>query len=191
MKLVLASSSVYRQALLARLGVPFEVQIPALDEAPLADESAPAQALRLARLKASAVAASGADTLIIGSDQTAEIDGIRLGKPGGFDAAVEQLRRCSGRRVEFHTGVALLNARTGAMQSAVVSTGVVYRTLDPAQIERYVARDQPYDCAGSAKIESLGIALITAVHSEDPTALIGLPLICLTTMLAREGIALP
>lgn len=185
--LVLASSSRYRRELLGRLGVPFESVSPDIDERPLAGEAPHATALRLARAKAQAIGTSHPDAIVIGSDQVAECDGRALGKPGGFDAAFEQLRFLRGRVAFFHT--ALCVVRGAAFEDAdVVSTEVRFRTLDDATIERYLRIEEPYDCAGSAKSEALGIALLDAVRSDDPTALVGLPLIRLVSMLAAAGL---
>lgn len=190
-EIVLASSSSYRKGLLARLGLDCAVQAPDIDETPLPGESPVATATRLAQAKARKVAAAKPAALIIGSDQVAMLDGAVLDKPGSHDAAARQLRMMSGHCAMFHTAVCLLDAATGAMQCASVPTTVFMRELSDDMIERYLQRDQPYDCAGSAKIEALGIALVEKVESDDPTALIGLPLITLVTMLKRNGIELP
>lgn len=189
--IVLASSSAYRKVLLARLDIPFTVISPNIDEQPLADEAPPATALRLAQAKARKAADQESTSLIIGSDQVAVMDGAVLGKPGHHAAAVAQLRAMSGRTVVFHTALCLLNAMNGRLQTANIPTTVRFRTLDNPQIERYLRHDQPYDCAGSAKIETLGIALVECIASDDPTALIGLPLIALVTQLRNEGVLLP
>jgi septum formation protein len=188
-RLVLASTSVYRKALLGRLGIAFEVASPHTDERPLAGEDAPATALRLAALKAQSVRAAHRDALIIGSDQVATSAGGVLGKPGDHATASRQLRSLSGKSADFHTAVALLDAANGSVQTRVVPCRVHFRTLDEARIDRYLALEQPYDCAGSAKAEGLGIALIARIDTEDPTSLIGLPLIALTEMLERAGFA--
>ncbi|MFN2349678.1 MAG: nucleoside triphosphate pyrophosphatase [Thioalkalivibrio sp.] len=187
--LILGSSSPYRHELLERLGLPFQCHSPDVDERPLADEAPDALVARLARLKAEAVARQYPDALIIGSDQVAELDGRILGKPGGHEQAVQQLRAASERAVRFHTGLCLLNARTGRVQILAVPFTVHFRTLDSAMIEEYLRREQPYGCAGSFKSEGLGIALFQRMEGDDPTALIGLPLITLTTMLREEGVA--
>ncbi|MCS7101363.1 MAG: Maf family nucleotide pyrophosphatase [Burkholderiaceae bacterium] len=187
--IVLASTSPYRRALLERLRLPFLVARPDVDEAALPGESPATTALRLAEKKARAVAAHHPGALIIGSDQVAEVDGTRLGKPGGFAAALAQLERMQGRTVVFHTAVALLDAAGGALRTANVPTEVRFRTLPRAALEAYLHLDEPYDCAGAAKIESAGIALVEAVRSEDPTALIGLPLITVTSLLADFGVS--
>ncbi len=188
MKLVLASTSPYRRELLARLGVPFEVAAPDVDETPLPGESPDDTAQRLSVLKARAVAAHFPDALIIGSDQVALLEGVQLGKPGSHDNAVAQLRAMRGKALEFHTALTLLNAKTGSAQTANVPVRLVMRSYSDAQIEAYLRRDQPYNCCGSARSESLGIALIARYETEDPNALVGLPLIKLTEMLAREGL---
>ncbi|MDR5878574.1 Maf-like protein [Caballeronia sp. LZ032] len=190
-RLILASSSPYRRALLERLRVPFEVVVPAIDETPLEDETPQATALRLSAAKARAaaqrVAESGA-LLVIGSDQVATFDGRQIGKPGTHDKAVEQLRAMRGRSVEFHSALCVFDSRTNDTQSADIVTRVRFRHYSDAQIETYLRAETPYDCAGSAKSEGLGIALLEAIESDDPTALIGLPLIALTGMLARAGL---
>lgn len=188
MKLVLASTSPFRRELLARLGVPFEVAAPEVDESPLPGEQPDETARRLSLLKAQAVATRYPDALIIGSDQVALLDGEQLGKPGSHDQAVEQLRRMRGRAIEFHTALTLLNSRNGRVQTAVVPVRLVMRDYTDAQIEAYLRKDQPYNCCGSARSESLGIALIARYETEDPNALVGLPLIKLTEMLANEGL---
>jgi len=187
--LVLASTSRYRRELLARLGLPFEAAAPEVNEWPLPGETPPALALRLAEAKARAVAARFPQALVIGSDQVADLDGTRVGKPGNHDNAVRQLRAMSGRTVTFHTAIALVDAESGRAQRALVPVEVTFRQLNDAQIEAYVRREQPYDCAGSAKSEGLGIALIASLRGDDPNALVGLPLIALVTLLANEGVA--
>lgn len=188
MKLVLASTSPYRRELLARFGVPFEVAAPDVDETPLPGESPDDTAQRLSVLKAWAVAKRFPDALIIGSDQVALLEGVQLGKPGSHEKAVAQLRSMRGKALEFHTALTLLNARTGSVQTANVPVRLVMRDYSDAQIEAYLRRDQPYNCCGSARSESLGIALIARYETEDPNALVGLPLIKLTEMLANEGL---
>jgi len=188
--IVLASSSPYRRGLLARLRLPFEVRAPALNEAALPGEPARDTALRLAQAKARAVAVDCPGALIIGSDQVAVLDGTALGKPGTHANAVAQLTAMRGKTVLFHTAVALFNAATGALQSAEVPTTVRFRRYDDSEIERYLAAERPYDCAGSAKIEGIGITLVAAVESADPSALIGLPLIELAAMLRNEGVVI-
>ena len=188
--LILASSSRYRVELLSRLRLPFSAISPDIDESPLSNETPEATALRLAQAKALTVAASNPRALIIGSDQVADLHGMPLGKPGNHANAVRQLRAMSGRRVLFHTVVCLHNAVSGKSQVENVHTMVTLRMLTDAEIERYLMLDQPYDCAGSAKVESLGITLAESIDSSDPTALIGLPLIALARMLRAEGVTL-
>jgi septum formation protein len=174
--------------LLERLGLPFDVRAPSVDERLFAAEPARAAALRLAEAKARSIGATETAALVIGSDQVAALGASCLGKPGGHEQALNQLRAMRGRDVVFHTAVALLNTASGALQCADVPTTVRFRELSDRQIARYVERERPYDCAGSAKIEGLGIALVERVESADPTALIGLPLIELVSMLGREGL---
>ena len=187
-RLVLASTSRYRKALLERLGLPFEVAAPQADEQALPGEPPAATAARLALLKASSLAPRFPDALIVGSDQVASCEGEQLGKPGGHAAALRQLRRLSGKAADFHTAVALLDCKSGETQSRVVPCRVVFRALDEGRIEAYLRREQPYDCAGSAKVEGLGIALIARIDTQDPTSLIGLPLIALSEMLEHAGL---
>jgi septum formation protein len=187
-RLVLASSSKYRKALLERLGLAFEVAAPAVDERMLPEEAPAATALRLSILKARALEKRFGDALIIGSDQVAALGSDRLDKPGEHANAVRQLRRLSGKAADFHTAVSLLDARSKNLQSRVVPCRVTFRRLDDARIEAYLRREQPYDCAGSAKAEGLGIALIARLETDDPTSLVGLPLIALTEMLERAGL---
>ena len=190
-QLVLASGSSYRRTLLDRLGVQYTVCPADVDETPRAGEPPVAIAGRLALEKARAVAPRFPSHLIIGSDQVATIDGITtVGKPLSHARAVKQLMELSGKRVDFHTAVCLLNSLTNVERSAVVSTTVEFRRLSGAAIETYLQKDHPYDCTGSAKIESFGIALVRRVASEDPSALIGLPLIALQDLLAAEGVQL-
>lgn len=188
MTLVLASTSRYRRDLLTRLGMPFEVLAPEVDEMPLPDESPSATALRLSVLKAQAAATTYPDALIIGSDQVLMLDSEQLGKPGNFDNAFAQLKKMQGRAMVFHTALTLLNSKTGNIQTRDVPTVVHIRPLTDTQITAYLNKEQPYDCAGSAKSEALGIALMTHMDSPDPTALIGLPLMALTGMLLNEGV---
>jgi septum formation protein len=189
--ILLASTSRYRRELLARLALPFEVRDPAIDEAPQAGESPQATAMRLALAKAEAVANGAPNAIVIGSDQVADLDGRAVSKPGEHPVAFAQLRRMSGRAVVFHTALAVVDTRRASFRVDNVTTTVTFRELSDAQIESYLASDRPYDCAGSAKIESLGIALVRSLQSDDPTALIGLPLIRLVDMLAECGIGLP
>ncbi len=188
--LVLASTSVYRRALLARLGTTFRQHSPQVDETALASETPAELAARLAAAKAHAVAASNPAALVIGSDQVAHCEGRILGKPGDIDNARLQLRACSGRQVQFHTGVCLVDTRDTLAREfyALDVTTVVFRNLDDAEIERYLAREAPFDCAGSFKSEGLGIALFERIESQDPTALVGLPLIALCRLLREAGV---
>ncbi|RKJ96328.1 Maf family nucleotide pyrophosphatase [Alicycliphilus denitrificans] len=189
--LVLGSTSRYRRELLARLGLPFDVAAPAVDETPLAGEAPRALALRLALAKARAVAAAHPQAVVIGSDQVADLDGKPLGKPGNHERATAQLRRMRGQTVVFHTALAVVCQATGFEQVDLAPVRVRFRDLSDAEIERYLHAEQPYDCAGSAKSEGLGIALLDAIDSDDPTALIGLPLIRTCRMLRAAGLALP
>jgi MAF protein len=188
MKLILASTSRYRRELLSRLHLPFDILAPAVDETPRNGESPAATAWRLSVQKAEAAAASHPDALIIGSDQVLMLGDEQLGKPGNFDNAFLQLKKMQGRSMVFHTALTLLNSRSGHAQTRDVPTTVQIRPLSDAQIRAYLQKETPYDCAGSAKSEALGIALMTRMDSADPTALIGLPLIALTEMLYAEGI---
>lgn len=188
-QLILASTSPFRRALLTRLGLPFETANPAVDEALLAGESPEAGALRLSEAKARAVAGQHRDALIIGSDQVACLDGQIFGKPGTHDNALRQLQVMRGRRVNFFTGLCLLNARTGNAHRRGVATLVTFRNLTDEEIESYLHKEKPYNCAGSAKSEGLGIALIARIDGEDPNALIGLPLIALCDLLRLENIS--
>lgn len=190
-RIVLASTSPYRRELLERLGIAFEVARPEVDEAAVTGESPDALAIRLAEAKGRAVASHYPGALIIGSDQVADLDGRQLHKPGNRDNAIDQLTAASGRRVRFITAVCVVDAATGAAATRSVETLVTFRLLDRALIERYVDREQPFDCAGSAKAEGLGIALIERIASTDPTALIGLPLIAVTDLLAACGVRIP
>ncbi len=186
--LVLASTSRYRHELLARLRLPFEAVAPQVDESAAAGETPAALALRLALAKAHAVAALHPQAVVIGADQVCDLDGAALGKPGTHECAVAQLRRLSGRTVVFHTAVAVVRADAGFEQAQLAPVRVTFRDLAEAEIERYLRLEEPYDCAGSAKCEALGIALLAAVESDDPTALIGLPLIRTAQMLRQAGI---
>ena len=188
--LILASSSRYRVELLSRLRLPFSAISPDIDESPLSNETPEATALRLAQAKALTVAANNPRALVIGSDQVVELHGKPLGKPGNHANAVRQLSAMSAQRVLFHTALCLHNAVTAKSQVENVRTMVTLRTLTDAEIERYLMLDQPYDCAGSAKVECLGITLAESIDSSDPTALIGLPLIALMRMLRTEGVTL-
>lgn len=187
-QLILASSSIYRRELLQRLQLPFSTVSPQVDETPLPDEAPQETALRLAQAKARKVGQDHEHALVIGCDQVATLDGEQLGKPLVHDKAVQQLRRMRGRRVTFHSALCLYNARANRMQAQVVPYEVEFRQLSDAQIENYLRKEEPYHCAGSAKSEGLGIALIAAMHGSDPNALIGLPLIALIDMLHNEGV---
>jgi septum formation protein len=186
--LVLASTSVYRRALLSRLGLAFTTASPGVDEAPLPGEPPAATARRLAEAKARAVAAHHAQALVLGSDQVADLDGIAIGKPVDHADAVRQLTMMSGRAVIFHTAVALIRATSGRTHVRVVDVTTKFRTLTAVAIEQYLRRDRPYDCAASIKAETLGIAVVESIQSDDPTALIGLPLIAVVDLLRIEGV---
>lgn len=185
--LVLASSSPYRRAQLAALQLYFDCQSPSIDETPLAGETAYHCALRLAEAKARAVGRQRPTQWIIGADQTLEFDGEILGKPGSLDTACQQLSRLSGQAVIFHSALCLHHANLSQTLCRVVSTHVRYRTLSPRQIRAYLHKEPAFDCAGSFQCEGLGIALLEQVRSDDPSALIGLPLIALTSLLAQTG----
>ena len=191
-RLILASSSKYRQELLSRLHLPFEAMTPDIDESALPGEAPEATALRLARSKAAAVAALAPGALVIGSDQVATLDGQQIGKPGSHEKALQQLRLMRGRRVIFHTALCVWEVRAESaaqkMQIENVPTYVTFRDLSDAELDAYLRIEQPYDCAGSAKNEGLGIAILEKIESADPTALTGLPLIALTGMLRRAGV---
>lgn len=189
--LILASSSAYRRTLLARLGLPFRVEIPACDETALPGEAPAALAGRLACAKALAVSSRLAAGLVIGSDQVADCAGQIFGKPGTVERAIAQLQAASGRTVTFWTGLALANAATGRMQSAIIRCDVVFRDLTDEEIARYIALEKPLDCAGSFKAEGMGVVLFRQLITDDPTSLIGLPLIALCDMLRAEGVELP
>lgn len=186
-QLVLASTSPYRRELLARLGLPFAVASPETDETPLPGESPITTALRLSEAKARAVAQQFPEALIIGSDQVAEMDGRVFGKPGTHARAVAQLRELSGRTVNFFTGLCVLDAQTGEAEVRGVPTLVGFRELSDAEIENYLRREPAYNCAGSAKSEGLGIALLSRIQGDDPNALVGLPLIALCDLLRKHG----
>jgi len=187
MELVLASTSPFRKALLERLQVNFHCDSPEIDESPLAGEAVTDMVVRLAKLKAEAVAEKYQNALVIGSDQSAVLDDEILSKSGNFDNAVRQLQRASGKRIVFQTGLCLLNTATGNLQTACVPYTVVFKPLTQGMIENYLKKEQPYNCAGSFKSEGLGIALFEKFEGEDPNALIGLPLIKLISMLENEG----
>jgi len=188
LRLVLASTSPYRRALLERLGIPFSIANPEVNEEHRPAEAPEATAGRLAEAKARAVASRCPDSLVVGSDQVAVCDGEILGKPLTHANALRQLRTLSGREALFHTAVCVHNTRTGGARTRVVPCHVTFRTLDDETIEAYLTKEQPYDCAGSAKSEGLGIALIAKIQSEDPSALIGLPLIALVDLLREQGL---
>lgn len=184
--LILASTSRYRRELLQRLRLPFEVLSPEVDETPQPGEAPAALALRLALAKARAVQARRPEAVVIGSDQVADLDGEPIGKPHTHERAVAQLTRLAGRSVVFQTGVAVV--APGFEQALLAPVRVRFRALAPAEIEHYLRTEQPYDCAGSAKSETLGIALLEAIESDDPTALVGLPLIRTCALLRAAGI---
>ncbi|MEO7242839.1 MAG: Maf family nucleotide pyrophosphatase [Variovorax sp.] len=188
--LILASTSPYRRELMQRLGLPFEVHAPQIDESPQANEAPVELALRLALAKAHAVAERFPQALVIGSDQVADLDGEALGKPGDHARATAQLQRMRGRTLTFHTAVALACHADGFLQHDSAAVRVTLRQLSDVAIETYLQREQPYDCAGSAKSEGFGIALLEAVESDDPTALIGLPLIRTCRLLRAAGVDL-
>jgi septum formation protein len=189
--LVLGSTSRYRRELLARLGVPFEVAAPQVDETPWPGEAPQALARRLALAKARAVARQHPGAVVIGSDQVADLNGQPLGKPGNHERAVAQLQAMRGRTVVFQTAVAVVCLESGFEQLDLAPVSVMFRMLEDDDIERYLRAEQPYDCAGSAKSEGLGIALLDRIDSDDPTALVGLPLIRTCRMLRAAGIRLP
>ncbi|HEY0063556.1 MAG TPA: Maf family nucleotide pyrophosphatase [Telluria sp.] len=189
-RLILASSSVYRRALLERLRLPFEVMLPDIDESALPGEAPETTALRLARAKAEAVAVRAPGAVVIGSDQVATLDGAQIGKPGNHANALAQLQTMRGRRVIFHTALCLWDSRATpapTVQLENIQTFVRFRDLPDAELDAYLRIEQPYDCAGSAKNEGLGIAILDNIDSSDPTALTGLPLIALTGMLRKAG----
>ena len=192
-RLILGSSSVYRKELLSRLGLPFEVITPDIDETALAGETPSATALRLAQQKAAAIAIRAPGALIIGSDQVATLDGEQIGKPGNHANAMLQLQKMRGREVVFHTALCLFDGRSDISSPQIqlenIQTFVTFRDLPDAELDAYLHIEQPYDCAGSAKNEGLGIAILEKITSNDPTALTGLPLIALTGMLRRANIA--
>lgn len=189
-RLILASTSIYRRELLSRLRLPFDTARPETDETPQPGEAPQALARRLARAKATDVAQRHPDAWVIGSDQVAELDGRPLGKPGRHEAAVAQLAAMAGRAVHFHTGLCLARAGHEAFEALDLTT-VRFRSLSADEIERYLAAEQPYDCAGSFKSEGLGIGLFEAIENRDPTALIGLPLIAIARLLREAGFRLP
>ena len=186
--LILASTSRYRRELLERLRLPFEVHAPEVDETPRLGEAPAALAQRLAMAKARAVSVRFPEAVVIGSDQVVDLDGTPVGKPGAHERAVAQLRAMRGRSVVFHTAVSVIRASTGYVGTALAPVTVRFRALGDAEIEHYLVTEKPYDCAGSAKAEALGIALLEAIDSDDPTALIGLPLIRTCALLRAAGI---
>jgi len=186
--LILGSTSRYRRELLGRLRLPFDVQVPVVDETPRPGEPPHTLALRLALAKAGEVATRFPQAVVIGSDQVADLNGEPIGKPGTHERAAAQLRTMSGQRVVFHTAVAVIRHATGHAASTLVPVTVRFRRLSDAEIERYLRLEQPYDCAGSAKAETLGIALLDAIESDDPTALVGLPLIATCRLLRGAGL---
>ncbi len=188
--LILGSTSRYRRELLSRLGVPFEVAAPEVDETPLPGETPAQIARRLALAKARAVGRRHPDAVVIGSDQVADLAGEPLGKPGTHDRATEQLRRMRGRTVVFQTALAVVCEANGFVAEDLAAVEVQFRHLSDAEIEHYLRVEQPYDCAGSAKSEGLGIALLESIHNDDPTALVGLPLIRTGRLLRAAGIDL-
>lgn len=189
-KLILGSTSAYRRELLSRLHIPFDVESPHVDETPLPGEPPAALARRLALAKAQAVAQRFPDCVVIGSDQVADLDGQALGKPGNHERAVAQLRQMRGKTVIFQTAVAVVCQQSGFCQQSLAPVKVTFRALDDDEIETYLRAEQPYDCAGSAKSEGLGIALLQSIENDDPTALVGLPLIRTSQMLRAAGIPL-
>lgn len=192
-RLILGSSSTYRKELLSRLQLPFDVMVPNIDETPAANESPDATALRLAQEKATVIGLKNPNSLVIGSDQVATLDGEQIGKPGTHENALKQLQKMRGRKVVFHTALCLFDSRANIaapqIQLENVQTFVTFRDLPDAELDAYLRIEQPYDCAGSAKNEGLGITIIEKIESSDPTALTGLPLIALTTMLRRAGLS--
>jgi septum formation protein len=186
--LILGSTSRYRREMLERLRIPFDVQAPQVDETPQHNEAPAALALRLAIAKAHAVARLNPDAVVIGSDQVADLDGAPIGKPGTHAKATEQLRAMRSKAVVFQTAVAVVHQASGYEGAALVPVTVRFRALSDAEIEHYLLAEQPYDCAGSAKSETLGIALLSAIESDDPTALVGLPLIKTCELLRAAGI---
>ena len=187
--LILASTSAYRRELLERLRIPFEVVSPKVDETPLTGESTLELAMRLAKAKAAAVSKEHPNAWVIGSDQVADLCGAAIGKPGNFDRALAQLQLMRGQTVTFHTALCLMN---GDVQTTVnIPTEVTFRKLSDDVLESYLLAEEPYDCAGSAKSEGLGISLLESIQSDDPTALIGLPLIALTGLLRDAGFVIP
>lgn len=190
LQLILGSSSPYRRELLQRLRLPFTVVSPRIDETPLAGETPPETALRLAVAKARHIAQTHPDAFIIGADQVATVNGEQIGKAGGFDKALAQLQAMRGQTVLFHSALCLYDARNDSVDARDIITRATYRDLPDDELSAYLRIEQPYDCAGSAKVEALGITILEKVESDDPTALIGLPLIALTDMLRKAGVDL-
>lgn len=188
--LILGSSSRYRKELLSRLKIPFEVAAPEVDETPLSNETPRDLALRLALAKARAVASQNPEAVVIGADQVADLEGLPLGKPGNHANAVKQLQRMRGQTVIFQTALSVVCLATGFEQTDLAAVKVTFRDLTDAEIEAYLMAEEPYDCAGSAKSEGLGIALLAAIDNDDPTALVGLPLIRTCHMLSAAGVKL-
>jgi septum formation protein len=192
-RLILGSSSIYRKELLSRLHLPFDVMVPDINEAPAANESPEATALRLAQEKATVIGRRSTNSLVIGSDQVATMDGEQIGKPGTHANALKQLQKMRGRKVVFHTALCLFDSRANLSSPQIqlenIQTFVTFRDLPDAELDAYLRIEQPYDCAGSAKNEGLGISIIERIESHDPSALTGLPLIALTAMLRRAGVS--
>lgn len=189
--IILASTSRYRRELLARFHLPFDVAKPDVDETPMTDEAPDALAQRLALAKAKIIAAANPNAIVIGSDQVADLNGMPIGKPGNYERAFEQLTSMSGQTVIFQTAVAVVHQGNAFEKCLLVPVKVEFRQLSSAEIDRYLKIEEPYDCAGSAKSEALGITLLNAIHNTDPTALIGLPLIATAQLLREAGVALP
>lgn len=190
MKLVLGSTSPFRKTLLERLHIDFVCDSPYIDETPLENEPVEEMVVRLAIAKAQAISQRHPDSLIIGSDQSAVLNGKKLSKPGNFENAFKQLTRASGQKITFQTGLCLLNSATGNIQSVCVPYTVVFKTLTPSMIKNYLHKEEPYNCAGSFKSEALGIALFERFEGSDPNSLIGLPLIELVNFLDNEGVSI-
>ena len=190
MKLVLGSTSAFRKTLLERLHIDFVCDAPDIDETPLENEPVEEMVIRLAIAKAQAISARHPDSLIIGSDQSAVLNGEKLSKPGNFENAFKQLTRASGQKITFQTGLCLLNSATGNIQSTCVPYTVVFKTLTPTMIKNYLHKEEPFNCAGSFKSEALGIALFERFEGSDPNSLIGLPLIELVNFLDNEGLSI-
>ena len=189
-QVILGSTSAYRRELMNRLRIPFDVQAPDVDETACEDESPMQLAIRLALAKAHAVAQKFPEAAVIGSDKVADLNGLALGKPGNFERATAQLRQMRGKTVVFHTAVAVVCQATGFVAQDCASVNVVFRDLPDEEITAYLLAETPYDCAGSAKSEGLGIALLASIDSDDPTALVGLPLIRTCQMLRAAGVKL-